>query len=301
MSIWLPVSLLLQCWCQLFFFFVLNSVGFYIVFFLFCIASVASTSAVIRSPVLKICCNKKLVGSIISVIISIVFVVVWVIFRNEHYSWVLQDFFGMCLVVTVLRTLRLQSIKVGAILLLLMLLYDVFFVFITPLFMHGESVMVKVAKGGSSNELLPMLFLVSLFNGNDIALMGYGDVVLPGLLVSFTHIYDIREGKSVLSGYFLYTYIAYALGLCLTYAGIYFQIGGSQGQPALLYLVPCTLGMVIMLGAYKGELKKLWQGELKLGQSELSRMGEVDNVVDTVVVESKGEEDSERVSLLNEI
>ncbi|MCH83251.1 signal peptide peptidase-like 5-like [Trifolium medium] len=44
--------------------------------------------------------------------------------------------------------------------------------------------------------------------------------------------------------------------LIFTYLGLYLMDG--NGQPALLYLVPCTLGVIIILGFARGELKSLW-------------------------------------------
>ncbi|KAL1546837.1 Signal peptide peptidase-like 3 [Salvia divinorum] len=32
----------------------------------------------------------------------------------------------------------------------------------------------------------------------------------------------------------------------------------GRGQPALLYLVPCTLGTCVLLGLKRGELDLLW-------------------------------------------
>jgi len=31
-------------------------------------------------------------------------------------------------------------------------------------------------------------------------------------------------------------------------------------QPALLYLVPCTLGLIVMLAHQRGDLPKMWDG-----------------------------------------
>ncbi|KAA8531301.1 hypothetical protein F0562_006010, partial [Nyssa sinensis] len=44
--------------------------------------------------------------------------------------------------------------------------------------------------------------------------------------------------------------------LFFTYLGLYLMNG--HGQPALLYLVPCTLGVAVLLGLVRGELKHLW-------------------------------------------
>ncbi|MBA0648362.1 hypothetical protein Goklo_016104 [Gossypium klotzschianum] len=50
--------------------------------------------------------------------------------------------------------------------------------------------------------------------------------------------------------------IGYGFGLLFTYLGLYLMNG--HGQPALLYLVPCTLGVTVILGLVRGELKELW-------------------------------------------
>lgn len=53
----------------------------------------------------------------------------------------------------------------------------------------------------------------------------------------------------------VYVYVIYS-GLFLTYLGLYLMQG--HGQPALMYLVPCTLGLLVALSAVRGDLKDLW-------------------------------------------
>ena len=59
--------------------------------------------------------------------------------------------------INMLKVLRLPSLRICTILLSALFFYDIFFVFITPLFMSGKSVMVEVATGHSSDEQLPMV------------------------------------------------------------------------------------------------------------------------------------------------
>lgn len=68
-----------------------------------------------------------------------------------------------------LRVMRLNSFKIATVLLSVLFFYDIFFVFVTPLFTaNGESVMVDVATGGmgggkdgkGSGEALPMVIKV---------------------------------------------------------------------------------------------------------------------------------------------
>lgn len=42
---------------------------------------------------------------------------------------------------------------------------------------------------------------------------------------------------------------------------------GIQGQPALLYLIPCTLGLCMLLAWRRGEVRSMWHGL----RSELKR------------------------------
>lgn len=135
-------------------------------------------------------------------------------------------------------------------------------------------------------------------------MLGFGDIVLPGLLVVFTHIFDIYSANGLHSSasgplspssplpastrptgastprppsrylafiqifykpgnrlaYFPVCVVGYGVGLILTYGALAFSIGGSQGQPALLYLVPCTLGTVAALAWAQGDLAAMWEG-----------------------------------------
>ena len=117
---------------------------------------------------------------------------------------------------------------------------------------------------------MPMLLrvprLADPWGGDSI--LGFGDLVLPALLLVFTlrcrsksllpllyrffcHLasslhaplplrYDYTVGRVWGRGYFLWASIGYGVGLVATYVGLWAMDG--SGQPALLYLVPCTLG-----------------------------------------------------------
>lgn len=52
---------------------------------------------------------------------------------------------------------------------------------------------------------------------------------------------------------------AYGVGLFITFVMLFVM---EQGQPALLYLVPCTLITGLVIGWQRGELKKLWTGQM---------------------------------------
>jgi signal peptide peptidase-like protein 2B len=182
----------------------------------------------------------------------------WGYYRLNSYAWIGQDILGIALILTVLQIVRLPNIKVSTILLSCAFFYDVFWVFISPAFFH-ESVMIVVARGYKSDgEGIPMLLKVPrLYDPwGGYSIIGFGDILLPGLLVSFCLRYDWTARKSLLRGYFLWSTVGYGLGLFLTYVAL--NVMNGSGQPALLYIVPCTLGSVLSLGWWRGELKSLW-------------------------------------------
>ncbi|CAM6103447.1 unnamed protein product [Calypogeia fissa] len=188
----------------------------------------------------------------------ITFAILWGVFRHLSFAWIAQDILGISLILTVLQVIRLPNIKVSTVLLSCAFFYDIFWVFISPAIFH-ESVMIVIARGDKSRgEGIPMLLKVPrLFDPwGGYSIIGFGDILLPGLLVSFCLRYDWAAKKTLYGGYFLWATIGYGFGLFLTYVALNLMDG--NGQPALLYIVPCTLGTVILLGWWRGELSNLW-------------------------------------------
>ncbi|KAM8925156.1 signal peptide peptidase-like 2B isoform 2-T3 [Lycaon pictus] len=213
--------------------------------------------------------------------------VVWGIFRNEdQWAWVLQDALGVAFCLYMLKTIRLPTFKACTLLLLVLFVYDVFFVFITPfLTKSGNSIMVEVATGPSdsaTHEKLPMVLKVPRLNASPLALcdrpfslLGFGDILVPGLLVAYCHRFDIQVQSSrvyfvactvgsqplslrslLLSSRFFRTR-AYGIGLLVTFMALALM---QRGQPALLYLVPCTLITSCALALWRRELGMFWTG-----------------------------------------
>lgn len=55
----------------------------------------------------------------------------------------------------------------------------------------------------------------------------------------------------------VYLFIAYAIGMVLTFIVLALM---KMGQPALLYLVPCTLITSSLIAWKRKEMKKFWKG-----------------------------------------
>lgn len=190
--------------------------------------------------------------------LCIAFAVMWAVFRRVSFAWIGQDILGIALIVTVLQVVRIPNLKVGTVLLGCAFLYDLFWVFVSKWWFH-ESVMIVVARGDKSGEDgIPMLLKIPrMFDPwGGYSVIGFGDIILPGLLVTFSLRYDWLSKKSLRNGYFLWAMMAYGLGLLATYLALNLMDG--HGQPALLYIVPFTLGTFLTLGKKRGDLKHLW-------------------------------------------
>jgi len=136
---------------------------------------------------------------------------VWLIicFSVRHpeeitFYWVMQDVFGAAMCISFLAIIKLNSLKVAALLLIVAFFYDIFFVFITPLIFSGKSVMITVATSGGPPEKdpawcekypddhgceggqpLPMLFQIPRigdYQGGS-SLLGLGDIVCKFLFL----------------------------------------------------------------------------------------------------------------------
>ncbi|KAJ4954567.1 hypothetical protein NE237_011350 [Protea cynaroides] len=248
----------------------LSSWFVWVLIVLFCIGGIEGMHTFIVTLIFRICrnCGRKSVNlpilgetSILSIAIlpfCVALAIFWAANQHASYAWIFQDALGICLMITVLQVARLPNIKVASVLLCCAFVYDIFWVFVSPYF-FGESVMIAVARGDSrSGESIPMLLkFPRVFDPwGGYSMIGFGDILFPGLLVSFTFRYDRSNKKGIVNGYFLWSTIGYGIGLLITYLGLYLMNG--NGQPALLYLVPCTLGTVVVLSLCRGELGHLW-------------------------------------------
>uniref|UniRef100_A0A665UPN1 PA domain-containing protein n=1 Tax=Echeneis naucrates TaxID=173247 RepID=A0A665UPN1_ECHNA len=248
----------------------------YIIIAIFCLASASALFSCLDAVMEKIGCGtirydfsirnwNFSVRSIILAAVCISIAVVWGVYRNEErWIWILQDLLGIAFCLNFMKTISLSNFKICVILLSLLLVYDVFFVFITPfLTKDGVSIMVQVALGPASGEKLPVVMRVPRFSawaqnlcGMQFSILGYGDIIVPGLLVAYCSRFDvwINSSKKI---YFVSCCIAYLLGMILTFA---VMLLSGMGQPALLYLVPFTLITSTVVAACRGELKQFWAG-----------------------------------------
>lgn len=197
-------------------------------------------------------------ADIISSVPTSLVVLSWLLLRNTEHGWIFQDIIGAGFLCWMQRTLRLPNIKVATVLLSAMFFFDIFWVFLSPMFFK-KSVMVEVATGGGTGESVPMLLRIPAIGdplGHD-RMLGFGDIALPGLLVSYLRRHDLLTKRAACRGYFVPSVIGYFVGLCATVVALVLM---RKGQPALLYLVPGTLGTTLVLAWRRSQLAELWRG-----------------------------------------
>jgi len=291
----------------------------YVIMAMFCIASslamyscfeplVMASYQISWLPVLKLprcniylCIVQLELRQLLLLLASVGTAATWFVFRKTSWSWIVQDLLGIMFSINMLKVLRLPSLKICTILLSALFFYDIFFVFITPLFMEGgKSVMVEVATGHSSDEQLPMVLKVPHLSTspsrvcyvNNYSLLGFGDILVPGLLLSYAHSYDLLTGNKC-KLYWCITNLAYILGLVATFISLFLM---NSAQPALLYLVPFTLIPTIVVAGLRGELSAMWEGDgvkdkEDIGNGNVSYDSEVENDIvkeDELTTESNG-------------
>ncbi|XP_042239174.1 signal peptide peptidase-like 2B [Homarus americanus] len=297
-----PVFILLWCLCMMLLsLYFLYDYLVYVIIGMFCIASGVAVFCCLQPIISLIPCGScstpyfniyivrgtMEVRNIFLLIFSLGLPVVWAVMRKEPWAWILQDILGIAFSINMLRMIRLPSLKICTILLCGLVIYDIFFVFITPFITSdGQSIMVEVAKGGASKEQLPMVLKVPNLAYLEISticqltdnfnLLGFGDILIPGLLVSFVHSFDLRVGTPCRL-YYLVNLIGYGTGLVVTFIALWLL---NEAQPALLYLVPFTLLPTYIVAAIRGEVVAMWHGDSNKFESE--REDDVESADDDV-------------------
>lgn len=128
-------------------------------------------------------------------------------------------------------------------------MYDIFWVF-------GTNVMVTVAKSFEApiKLVFPQDVLVRGLSANNFAMLGLGDIVVPGIFIALLLRFDHSLGRKS-NTYFYSAFFAYFMGLLTTMLIMYLF---NHAQPALLYLVPACLGAPMLVALIKGDIKTLF-------------------------------------------
>ncbi|XP_043093604.1 minor histocompatibility antigen H13 isoform X2 [Puntigrus tetrazona] len=174
---------------------------------------------------------------------------VWYVLKKH---WIANNLFGLAFALNGVELLHLNNVSTGCILLGGLFVYDVFWVF-------GTNVMVTVAKSFEApiKLVFPQDLLERGLDASNFAMLGLGDIVIPGIFIALLLRFDVSLKKNTRT-YFYTSFLAYIFGLGLT---IFVMHTFKHAQPALLYLVPACVGFPVLLALFKGELTEMFRYE----------------------------------------
>ncbi|XP_078100817.1 minor histocompatibility antigen H13 isoform X4 [Sander vitreus] len=188
--------------------------------------------------------TKNLVCLLISSVVG-----VWYLLKKH---WIANNLFGLAFALNGVELLHLNNVSTGCILLGGLFVYDVFWVF-------GTNVMVTVAKSFEApiKLVFPQDLLERGLEASNFAMLGLGDIVIPGIFIALLLRFDVSLKKNSRT-YFYSSFLAYIFGLGLT---IFIMHTFKHAQPALLYLVPACVGFPVIVALIKGELTEMFRYE----------------------------------------
>ncbi|CAF94579.1 unnamed protein product, partial [Tetraodon nigroviridis] len=174
---------------------------------------------------------------------------VWYLLKKQ---WIANNLFGLAFALNGVELLHLNNVSTGCILLGGLFVYDVFWVF-------GTNVMVTVAKSFEApiKLVFPQDLLEKGLEASNFAMLGLGDIVIPGIFIALLLRFDVSLKKNSRT-YFYSSFLAYIFGLGLT---IFVMHTFKHAQPALLYLVPACVGFPVIVALFKGELTEMFSFE----------------------------------------
>ncbi|KAF1570205.1 Minor histocompatibility antigen H13, partial [Eudyptes moseleyi] len=162
---------------------------------------------------------------------------VWYLLRKH---WIANNLFGLAFSLNGVELLHLNNVSTGCILLGGLFIYDVFWVF-------GTNVMVTVAKSFEApiKLVFPQDLLEKGLEADNFAMLGLGDIVIPGIFIALLLRFDISSPRTPPEGWFV----------------VWFNSCFSSRQPALLYLVPACIGFPLLVALAKGEVTEMFSYE----------------------------------------
>ncbi|CAI5760697.1 unnamed protein product [Candida verbasci] len=179
-------------------------------------------------------------------------------YNSNGKNWIISNLLSFSYIITSFKQIKVPQFKISVLLLSLLFFYDVYFVF-------GSKIMLTVAQGIE----IPIKLMIPRIGSTDnqFSILGLGDIILPGTLVSLCLRFDqynfyknhkdlaFHHVRRFSKPYFIVSLLSYAIGLAITWGVL---LVFKHGQPALLYLVPSLIIGVFGTALNRGELKELW-------------------------------------------
>ena len=214
---------------------------------------------------------------LVLLVVSVLLNVVYVVTKN----WVISNLLALSLALNAISLMSLDSFRTGAIMLGGLFLYDIFWVFGTPVMVavaREFDAPIKIVWPKNFVDIVTAVTSGQTLPAPQFTMLGLGDIVIPGVFVALALRYDqIRasERKPSLSftrrftgfskPYFTATFVAYIAGLATTMAVMHFF---KAAQPALLYLSPACTGAVFLTALVRGEFADVWSWTLESDEEE---------------------------------
>ncbi|CAI4044662.1 aspartic endopeptidase SKDI_11G1140 [Saccharomyces kudriavzevii IFO 1802] len=200
--------------------------------------------------------NNALIVSFVFSIISTVY------FYLSPNDWLISNAVSMNMAVWSISQLKLKNLKSGALILIALFFYDIYFVF-------GTDVMVTVATNLDIpvKLRLPVKFITAQNNFN-FSILGLGDIALPGMFIAMCYKYDIWKWHldhddtefhflnwSYVGKYFITAVVSYIASLvsAMVSSSVF-----NTAQPALLYIVPSLLISTVLVACWNKDFKQFW-------------------------------------------
>ncbi|CAH8541649.1 unnamed protein product [Schistosoma turkestanicum] len=183
--------------------------------------------------------------------------------------WIANNFIAVTVAILAIEFIRLNKFVNGILLLCGLFVYDIFWVF-------GTGVMMAVAKNLDIpiKVTFPRDFLSHGLFGKQLALLGLGDIVVPGIFIAMLLRFDTKLGRKNSYAYFYSGYIAYIAAIVMTFVMMHVF---KHAQPALLYLVPACLGAPLIMALMKNDLGAMFSYEDEPGLATKSPEIELSN------------------------
>nr|CAX69940.1 Signal peptide protease [Schistosoma japonicum] len=179
-----------------------------------------------------------------------IFLGTWYFFSGH---WIANNCIAVTVAILAIEFIRLNKFVNGILLLCGLFVYDIFWVF-------GTGIMMAVAKNLDIpiKVTFPRDFLSNGLFGKQLALLGLGDIVIPGIFIAMLLRFDTRLGRKNSYTYFYSGYIAYIVAIIMTFVMMHVF---KHAQPALLYLVPACLGAPLLIAFVNKDLGAMFKYE----------------------------------------
>lgn len=240
---------------------------------------------------------------IVSFVLSIISTAYFYLSPND---WLISDAVSMNMAIWSIAQLKLKNLKSGALILIALFFYDIYFVF-------GTDVMVTVATNLHIpvKLSLPVKFNTAQNNFN-FSILGLGDIALPGMFIAMCYKYDIWKWHldhddtefhflnwSYVGKYFITAMVSYIVSLisAMAFSSIF-----NTAQPALLYIVPSLLISTTLVACWNKDFKQFWNFQYDTIEVDKSLKKAIENKEDSITystfILSEYYDDADKFALL---